>query len=44
MLTKIRYRIARAVWKTHDFFYNTEPLNRLGCYIAWGKDWRTRND
>lgn len=28
--------IARAVWSVHDYISGKEPLNRLGCYIAFG--------
>jgi hypothetical protein len=39
---KIRLAIARVSWKIHDIFADGEPFNRLGCYIAYGKNWRDK--
>lgn len=38
----MRMTIAKLIWKLHDWL--DDPLNRLGCYIAWGKNWRDKSD
>lgn len=40
----MRHKIASLIWKLHDWLVNKEPLQRLGCYIAFGynkmkKEW-----
>ena len=37
---RFRHRLARVVWRLHDWLTIDEPLNRLGCFIADGRDWR----
>lgn len=42
----MRKILARLIWKVHDVLIAVidEPLNRLGCRVAFGKNWRTAHD
>lgn len=33
----MRMKLAKVFWFIHD---QGDWFNRVGCYIAWGKDWR----
>lgn len=37
----MRKLLAKPFWFIHD---QADWFNRVGCYIAEGKDWRTKND